>query len=401
MKAAAPAEKPTIPFLMMMAALFANLAFSTDAMLPALPDIATSLSPDAPNRAQLVVTSYVLGLGLGTVLMGPLSDSFGRKRVILGGAFVFIAGALACAVTSGLEALLIARAVQGVGAAAARVVGTALIRDLYHGRAMAQVMSLVMTIFTLVPAAAPFVGQQVIDFTDWRGIFLFFAAFNAATALWVMLAQAETLPLSARRPWALGAIWAALREVMTQSTVIRVIAAQSVISGALFAMLSSIQGIFAQYFGRASSFPAWFAVIALVSIIGPMLNAGFVQRFGMRVMVKITLYGMAAISAAYGASLLLGPLPPGLNFAGFLVWAMCLFAVISLTMGNLNTIALEPLGHIAGMAASCLSALSTVGAVIIAVPIGLAFDGTPVPLILSVAALMVAALASLRPVMRG
>jgi DHA1 family bicyclomycin/chloramphenicol resistance-like MFS transporter len=385
----------------MMAALYSTIALSIDAMLPALPEIAASLSPDAPNRAQLVVTSYVLGLGLGTVLMGPLSDSFGRKPVILGGAAVFIIGALASAASVGLEALLIARMVQGFGAAAARVVGTALVRDLYAGRAMAQVMSLVMTIFTLVPAAAPFVGQQVINFTGWRGIFLFFAVFNAATALWVMLAQSETLQRSARRPWAIGAIWAALREVMGQATVIRVIVAQSMILGALFAMLSSIQGIFAQYFGRADSFPAWFAVIALVSIIGPLLNARFVQRFGMRVMVKVTLYSMGILSAAYGGSLLIGLLESFANFGGFLLWSMCLFAVISLTMGNLNTIAMEPLGHIAGMAASCLSALSTVGAVMIAVPIGLAFNGTPLPLIISVAGLMIAALLALRPVLRG
>ncbi len=399
MSGAGISEKPTAAFLLMMAALFANLAFSTDAMLPALPEIAASLSPDAPNRAQLVVTSYVLGLGLGTVLMGPLSDSFGRKPVILGGAAVFIIGALASAASVGLEALLIARMVQGFGAAAARVVGTALVRDLYAGRAMAQVMSLVMTIFTLVPAMAPFVGQQIMTVTGWRGIFYFLALFNLATALWVMLGQRETLPLPNRRPWQARAIWAALREVMAQGSVVRIIVAQSCVTGALFAMLSSIQGIFDQFFNRAGSFPAWFALIALVSIIGPMLNAALVQRLGMQRMVKTTLWGMAVLSAGFACAYVINIAPQGIVFISFLIWAMALFAVISLTIGNLSTIAMEPLGHLAGMAASCLSALSTVGAVVIAVPIGLAFNGTPLPLILSVAALMGAALLALRPVL--
>ncbi len=389
--------KPKLGFLLMMAALFANLAFSTDAMLPALPDIAAALSPAAPNRAQLVITSYVLGLGLGTVVMGPLSDAFGRIPVIFAGAAVFAFGALASAATTGLEALLLARMMQGIGAAAARVVGTALVRDLYAGRAMAQVMSLVMTLFTLVPAIAPLLGAQIIALSGWRGIFVFFAGFSAATALWVALAQSETLPHAARRPLRGAVIWAALSEVMRNRLVLRTIAAQSTIIGALFAMLSSIQSIFAQYFGAEAAFPMWFALIAAVSVIGPILNAALVKRLGMRTMVAAALWIMFALSAALALTAALAPLP----FAAFLIWAMALFAVIALTMGNLNAIAMEPLGHIAGMAASAISALSTLGSVVIAVPIGLAFDGTPLPLLASVAALMVAGLWSLGPALRA
>ena len=128
-------------FVALIAALFATIALSIDAMLPALPEIAASLSPDAPNRAQLVITSFVFGMGLGTLFAGPLADAFGRKPVIMAGSLLFVCAAVACYFAETLEVLLIARVVQGFGAAAPRTVSMALMRDLYKGREMAKIMS--------------------------------------------------------------------------------------------------------------------------------------------------------------------------------------------------------------------------------------------------------------------
>jgi DHA1 family bicyclomycin/chloramphenicol resistance-like MFS transporter len=368
-------------FVALMAALFAIVALSIDSMLPALPEIARALSPDIPNRAQLVVTSFVLGLGLGTFVAGPLSDVFGRKAVILAGSGLFIAGALMCYLAPNLEWILAARLIQGLGAAAPRVAGSAMMRDLFKGRDMAQVMSVIMAVFMLVPAIAPLMGQGVIALAGWRAIFLVLATVSLATSIWLALRQPETLPPDHRQSLKLGHLIAAAREVLALPVVRAAIALQALILGGLFAALSSLQGIFAQSFDRAESFPLWFAGIAVGSAAGSVLNARYVQRFGMRKMIGWALSVTFAYSLWLLSALMVG-LPVDLRFAAFMVWAVLAFGGMGMTMGNLNALALEPLGHIAGLASSVITALSTVASVIIAIPVGLAFAGTEIPLLL-------------------
>ncbi|MDZ7904730.1 MAG: multidrug effflux MFS transporter [Cypionkella sp.] len=376
----APKPLRRAEFVALMAALYAIVALSIDAMLPALPEIAATLSPAAPNRAQLVVTSFVLGLGIGTFVVGPISDAYGRKMVILGGSALFIFGAFLSYLAGTLEWLLAARFLQGLGAAAPRVAGSAMIRDLFKGRAMAEVMSVIMATFMVVPALAPLLGQAIIALADWRAIFLVFAAVSLATSFWLGLRQPETLPMPQRQALSLRHIIAASREVTRQPTVRAAILLQGLIMGGLFAALSSMQGIFDQSFDRAANFPKWFALIAVGSALGSVINARYVQRVGMR---KMALWSLSATLTASAAVLLAQflPMPPTLLFAAFLIWAMVAFGGTGMTMGNLNALALEPLGHIAGLASSIITALSTVMSVIIAIPVGLAFAGTPVPLL--------------------
>lgn len=380
-------------FVAMIAMLFATIAFSIDAMLPALPEIAGALTPEAPNRAQLIVTAFVLGMGAGTFVTGPLSDAFGRKPVILGGAALYVLGAALAWAAPSLEALLAGRLIQGLGAAAPRVVAIAIVRDLYAGRGMAKIMSFVMTVFTLVPAAAPLLGSLIMAAVGWRGIFGAFALFSVATAAWLTVRQPETLPPSARRPLRLGRLASAAREVFSHRVVVVTTAAQSLAFGALFAVISTIQPVFDQTFGRAASFPLWFAAIALVSASASLLNAALVERLGMRRIARASLGAQAAASGAAALLLGTGALSGEAAFAAYVLWCGSVFFTAGLVMGNLNALAMEPMGHIAGMAASVIGAVSTVAAVLIAAPMGLAFDGTPLPIVLGVAA--AAALAAL------
>ena len=179
-------------FIALIAMLFATIAFSIDAMLPALPQIAAELTPADPNRAQLILTSFVLGMGLGTFLAGPISDALGRKPVIVLGAGLYMVGALLAWAAPTLETVLAARLLQGLGAAGPRVVSLAMVRDLYSGRHMARIMSFAMMIFTLVPALAPLAGQGIIALTGWRGIFLAFLVFAVVATSWLSLRQPET-----------------------------------------------------------------------------------------------------------------------------------------------------------------------------------------------------------------
>ncbi|MBY0352085.1 MAG: MFS transporter [Tabrizicola sp.] len=375
-------------FVALVAMLFATIAISIDAMLPALPEIAATLSPEAPNAAQLVVTSFVLGMGIGTLFTGPLSDAFGRKRVILVGSGLYALAALACAFAPNLEILLAARLLQGLAAAAPRTVAIAMVRDLHAGREMARIMSFVMMIFTIVPAVAPLMGQGIIALGGWRAIFLAYIVFAGLTMLWLGLRQPETLPPDRRRPLRPGDLWRGTRAVFTHRIILVSILLQTLTLAALFATLSSLQGIFERQFDRAATFPLWFALIAVASMTGSLLNSRIVMTLGMRRVVTRTYAGVAVLTLVALATLGTGLVSGNLGFAMQMLWAIGLFAMMGLTMGNLNALAMEPVGHIAGLAASVISSLATVGSVILAIPIGLAFDGTATPLLIGVAVLV-------------
>lgn len=371
-------------FIALIAMLFATIAFSIDAMLPALPQIAAELTPDAPNQAQLILTSFVFGMGLGTLFAGPLSDSFGRKSVIVWGAVLYCAGALIAYVAPSLETILIARVIQGLGAAAPRIVSLALVRDVHSGPRMARIVSFAMMIFTLVPAVAPLLGQFIIAGFGWRSIFLAFLLFSALSVLWLTLRQPETLPRDHRRPFRITPLLAALREVLSIRTIRLSIIAQTLAFAALFGTLSSTQQLFDQTYGRAETFPLYFALIALVAGSSSLLNATLVMRLGMRRLVVVTFGVQMLASAVFALLFELALLPEAVEFFAYLIWTIGVFFMAGMTMGNLNAMALEPVGHIAGMAASVTGAISTVCSVILAVPVGLAYNGTPLPLMLSV-----------------
>ncbi|MDZ4137013.1 MAG: MFS transporter, partial [Paracoccaceae bacterium] len=329
-------------FIAMIAMLFATIAFSIDAMLPALPQIVRELTPDAPNAAQLILTSFVLGMGLGTFVAGPLSDSFGRKRMIVFGAALYCAGAFAAYLAPTLETVLVARLVQGLGAAGPRIVSLALVRDLYKGREMARVVSFAMMIFTLVPAVAPLVGSGIIALAGWRSIFLAFMVFSIIPMVWMILRQPETLAVADRRALRAGPLWAALREVLSHRVVVTAIAVQTLIFGALFGTLSQVQQIFDVTFGRGASFPVWFALIALLAGSASLINAALVVRLGMRFLISVTLISQIVLSLAAALLTTFGILPEVLTFAVFICWMISVFFMAGLTLGNLNALALEP-----------------------------------------------------------
>lgn len=375
------APLPLPEFIALMAMLFATIAFSIDSMLPALPGIGEELSPDAPNRAQLILTTFVLGLGVGTFFIGPLSDAYGRKPVLLAGSALYIGGALLAYAAPSLELMLLARITQGIGAAGPRVVGMAIIRDLYAGRQMARIMSLVMMVFTIVPALAPLGGAAVIAIADWRAIFGSFVVFALVTGLWLALRQPETLPPKYRRPLNLGAMRDALIEMLTHPTVKLSVLAQVFCYGTLFTTISLVQPVFDVVFDRAGTFPAWFGAMAVLAASASFLNAKLVMRLGMRRLATGALAVQATLSAVMSIAWLMGLSGDALFYA-FVIWLTTVFFQIGLTLGNLNAIAMEPMGHIAGMAASVIGSLGTVAGAAIAIPIGLLFDGTPLPLTL-------------------
>lgn len=363
-------------FTAMMAMLFATIAFSIDAMLPALPEIAAELVPDQVNRAQLVLTFLMLGMGLGILVAGPVSDAVGRKPTILGGFLIYFAGALIAWRAQSIEVMLAARFLQGLGAAGPRVVSMALVRDLYRGREMAKVTSTVMMVFMLVPALAPSVGALIIAGFGWRAVFLAFVLFGGISCLWILSRQAETLPPARRRPLERRMLWGGLREVLGDREVRIYTIVMSLGFGQMFGLLSSAQQLYTSY-GQAPNFPKWFALMAVLAGTGSVFNARFVERLGMR-RIATNAYLMQVVVSA---GMLVVQMTLGMPFWLFFLWAVSVFFMAGVTFGNLNAMAMQSMGHVAGMVASVTGSVSTVLAMLIAAPLGLAFNGTPLPLL--------------------
>ena len=380
--ATVPQRRLPLPeFVAMLAFLFATVAFSIDAMLPALPDIAAELTPGNVNRAQLILTAFMAGMGLGTLFAGPISDAVGRKPAIYLGAAIYIAATVVAIFAHSIEFLLAARFVQGLGASGPRIVGMALIRDLYAGREMARISSFVMMVFILIPALAPSIGAGIIWFSGWHGVFVAFILFALIGSVWLGLRQPETLPPAARRPLRIAPLSAAAREVLSDRQVMLCTLILTLGFGQMFALLSSAQQLFGEAYGKGDNFPAWFALMAILSGIGTLLNATFVMRFGMRRIAKWAYVMQTVVSSVMLALVLTDVLPASLRFPAFFFWAVSVFFMAGVTFGNLNALALQRMGHIAGMAASIIAALSTIAATLIAAPVGLLYDGTAVPAI--------------------
>lgn len=375
-------------FIALMAMMVATVAFSVDSMLPALPQIAQELTPDHINQAQFIIAAFVIGMGIGTLFTGPLSDSFGRKPMIIATAALYILGAALSYAAPTIEMMIAARFLQGLGAAGPRTISLAVIRDLYSGREMARLMSFVMMVFTMIPAVAPMIGLGIMAVTGWRGIFLAFIAFSLVSVLWMGLRLDEPLPKARRRPLNLRQLATATREMLSIAMVRQSILVQTMCFGMLFSSITMIQQIFDLTFEKSTSFTFWFFAMALCVAAANMLNAALVVRFGMWRMVTGVLAAMILASALMLGFYATGP-ALGALFAAYLAWQSIVFFQMGLTLGNLNALAMEPLGHIAGLGSSIIGAFSTLGGALFGAAVGQLFNGTPLPLILGVTAMSI------------
>ncbi|SFI81314.1 multidrug effflux MFS transporter [Celeribacter neptunius] len=374
-----PRRLPQFEFTVLLALLFATVAFSIDAMLPGLPQIAADLTPDDVNRAQLVLTAFVFGMGFGTLISGPISDHFGRKPIILTGLGFYIIGAVVAGLSNSMEMMLLGRAIQGFGGAFPRTVGIAMVRDLYEGREMARITSFVMTIFMLAPAAAPSIGALIIAHFSWHGIFGAFVLVGLTGAAWLGLRQGETLDPDNHRHLNRADLSAGVRQVLGNYNVRIYTLILTLGFAQMFSILSSVQQIYDETYGLGESFPYWFGATALIAAISAILNGMLVTRLGMHFMIRLG-FSISLIASTLAVALNLAGVAIGqFGFVVFFLWSVAMFFINAFTFGNLNALALVPLGRLAGLANSVIGALFTMGSVLIAAPVGLAFNGTPIP----------------------
>lgn len=361
----------------MVAAMIAINATAIDIMLPGMQAIGAALGEPDENRRQLVVTAYLLGFGALQLLFGPLSDRLGRRRPLLFGLSVYAAAALAAILVERFDMLLALRFLQGAGAAASVVVAIAFVRDLFGGRQMAEVMSLVMMVFMITPVVAPIAGQLIMLSGEWRLVFLFMAAVGGLVALWVGTRMPETLPPERRRPFTPVAVIAGFALVAGQRTSASYILATAAILGALFAFIGSSPQVYADLYGLGIWFPLAFAAVASAMALGSFTNSRLVQRLGMRRMGHTALLGFLALSLVLTGLAALGPVPLWLYLPLFAATMLCFAGIGS----NFGAIAMEPLGHVAGTAASAQGFTQMILGASLGAVIGQRFDGTVLPLV--------------------
>ena len=363
-------------FVALIAGMMALNALAIDVMLPGMQDIGASLGEPDENRRQLVITAYLLGFSVMQILFGPLSDRFGRRSSLIAGISVYIIAALGALFVPSFSALLGLRFLQGLGAASTRVVTVAIVRDVYGGRQMAEIMSLVMTVFMVMPVIAPSIGQGVMMFGEWHLIFAFMAGIAALILGWMIMRLPETLHPEYRRPFTLVSVATGFKVVLSNRLSLFYTLAMSAILGALFGFINSAQQVYVGIYGLGVWFPIAFAAVAGLMSIASFMNARLVMGYGMRRVGHTALIGFTVASLINAIWAFIGPVPFPVFISLFAV-AMIFFGMIG---SNFGAIAMEPLGALAGTASSVQGFAQTAIGALSGALIGQAFDGTVFPL---------------------
>lgn len=376
--AAEPVGAPIgfVEFVALVAALMSLAALGIDSMLPALPAIGTALGIATENQRQFIITAFVLGFGVAQLAHGPLADRFGRRTVLLWAIGGYIVANAACALSASFPLLLAARVFGGAMVAATRVATVAMVRDCYHGRPMARVMSIAFMVFMIVPVLAPAFGQTVLLFANWRGIFWVVAALSLAIWIWFFVRMPETLHVDAQQPLSLRRVAAGWKQTLSDRWSLGYMLASTSLMGALYGYLNSVQQIMFDTFKHPQLLAVMFAVTATLMATANLANARLVMRLGTRLISHSALCLLVVLSAIHLAIALAGYE----TLVGFVILQALTMGCFGLATSNFSSMAMENMGAIAGTASSVQGFTSVTFGAVIGVVIGQAFDGSTAPL---------------------
>jgi MFS transporter, DHA1 family, multidrug resistance protein len=364
-----------LEFVVLAAATMSTQAIAIDAMLPAFPTIVRVLNVANPNHGQWIVTAYMTGLGVGQLFWGLMSDRFGRRPMLLGGLSLYVVAALLCSLTGSFHTLLAWRFIHGLAAASVTIVRS-VVRDLYSGRQMARVMSLTFVVFLTIPIIAPSIGQLILLLAPWRIIFIVFAVFAATVGCWGFLRLPETLHPEYRLSLTRKHIFGAAKLVLGNRTSIFYTLAMMVMFGTIMAYVGMVQQIFAEVFHRPNLMPSMFALCAVFMGMAGYLNSRIVERLGMRLISHTALLAFIGVSALHVIIAVLG----FEQLWTFVLLQAAGMACFGLSVSNFGAMAMEPVGSVAGIAASLQGFISTFSGALVGALIGRQFNGSTVPL---------------------
>ncbi len=370
-------QKSELEFIIVMASLMSLVALAIDALLPAIADISKTIQIVDPKNNQLFITMIFLGLGFGQLISGPLSDSFGRKPVIYVGFVVFALASLICVFATSLEMMIVGRVLQGIGLSAPRTISIAMVRDRFSGNYMAKVMSFIVVIFILVPVVAPALGKLMLDSYGWKSIFYSQLIFGFFTMIWVWKRQPETLKKEHRKKFKLKLFVEGTKEFLTHKNAVIFTLFSGFITGSFMVYLSASQQIFEEQYHLKEEFPFIFAGLAVSIGLATFLNGKLVLRLGMYKLVSIFTVVFTIIPVFY-IVLFTGEDNPSI-YVLVLFFSLQFFS-IGFLFGNTRALAMEHIGHIAGIGAAINGFTSTIMAVPIATVIGGYIHETALPL---------------------
>jgi len=366
-----------LEFVALMAFLMSVVALAIDALLPALDIIGISIATENVVDNQLLITMIFVGLGFGPLIFGPISDSLGRKPVVFVGFAIFIIASIICVYSESLTVMIIGRILQGIGLSAPRTISIAIIRDMYSGDQMAKIMSFVVVIFLLVPIVAPALGKFMLDHYNWQAIFYIQIAFSLLIAFWFWRRQAETLAIQNRIKFTKHLFIDGFKELILYKQTIGYTIISGFVTGSFMVYLSSSQQVFQDQYSLKDEFPYIFAGLAIAMGLAIFLNGTLVLKFGMEKLITIALIAFFGVSILY-IILFFNTSNPSIEVL-LLFFAMQFFA-IGFLFGNLRAIAMQPVGHIAGIASAITGLISTLMAVPISIFIGRYISDTTLPL---------------------
>lgn len=362
-------------FTLLVALMMSIVAISIDALLPALDAIRADIVLSNPNQAQLVVSALFFGMAVGQLICGPLSDATGRKKVLNGGIALFLVGTAVCYFSKDINTLLLGRFIQGLGVSGPYVSAISIVRDKYSGNDMARIMSLVMMIFVMVPALAPSLGQAVLWVGSWRDIFLLYVFYALLIVLWIFCRLEETLPETHRIPMSKKGFAEGFKEVISNVPTVCYMICMGLFFGSFIGYLNSSQQIFQDLFKTGELFTLYFGLLAIVFGAASLVNSRLVQKWGMQRLSGSAVWGIIASSALF----LVLHLSVEIQLWMFLLYAAVLFFCFGLVFGNINAMAMEPMGHVAGIAAAIIGSTSSVMSMFIGTIIGQMYNGTLIP----------------------
>jgi DHA1 family bicyclomycin/chloramphenicol resistance-like MFS transporter len=367
-----------IEFIALMALLMSVAALSVDLMLPAMGAIREEFGLEADSTAVAgLVTSYILGLAMSQLVYGILADRYGRKPLIYAGLAIYLIGATASVFAPSLGFLLFARFIWGLGAAGPRVLTLSIVRDTHEGSEMAKLMSFILAVFILIPAIAPSIGAVLTDWISWRGTFGFAVVVTLLVGVW-SLRLPETLRPENRREIGLRSVIESAKLVVTNRVTAMLTLGLSVLFGAFISYIASSELIFTDVFDSADTFPLIFGGVALVMGVGMLANSWLVGRFGLATLIDATVVGYVIAATLLAVLAVSTNGKPGLW--PFVVGLALLVLFQSLLIPNLNTVAMIPMGAVAGIASAIIGTVSTGLAALIGAFIDRLFDGTVTPL---------------------
>lgn len=381
-----------------MAALMSIVALSLDALLPALDIIGVTIGTTSNTDTQLLITMFFLGLGIGPLFFGPISDSLGRKPIVYMGFGVFIIASFICIFSDNLTMMVSGRILQGIGLSAPRTISIAMIRDKYNGDYMARIMSFITVVFILVPIVAPAMGKFVLDHYHWEAIFYVQLLFTILVVLWFWKRQEETLRVEKRRNFKLQVFKHGFKELIQHRTTIGYTLISGFIVGSFMVYLSTSQQIFEEQYQLKEEFPYIFALLAISIGSATFLNGSFVLKYGMEKLITTSLLAFFGISLLY---ILLYSQTVHPSIGILLLFFGGQFFAIGFLFGNLRAMAMEPVGHIAGIGSAITGFISTLMAVPISSFIGTYVVDSPLPLFIGFLVCSILSLAILFYLKRG